>query len=82
MDVAYRVTLHDRDGSAIDEYQVEYEDDGAAVAGTALLDCPNEMRVWQGERLVAVFTYRSSLPAAAKGVSAPTARRPESRACW
>jgi hypothetical protein len=63
MDAPYRITLYDRDGSVIAEQQVDYNDDDDAIAGTARDVCPHEMRVWQGDRLVALFTYRSGLAA-------------------
>jgi hypothetical protein len=55
----YRITIHDHDGSVIDERRVDCSDDEDAIKRTGAHAELREMRIWQGERLVALFTRQS-----------------------
>lgn len=59
MTASYRITIHGQDGAMIDERRAEYSDDDDAIECIGAQLELREMRVWQGERLVVLFTRRS-----------------------
>jgi hypothetical protein len=61
MTISYRITIHAGDGSVIAERQAEFADDDDAIDATTESADLHEVRVWQGERLVVLFTCRSGL---------------------
>jgi len=51
----YRIEFHDADGEVQAEKIALFEHDDAAIDHAGRIDHPDELKVWQGDRLVAHF---------------------------
>jgi len=51
----YVIELHDADGAILETRTRRFEKDDDAIDHAGRIGHPHEMRVWQGERLVAKF---------------------------
>jgi hypothetical protein len=62
----YVIKLHGPNGAVVSEHLVDLDDDDAAINLAGEFDHPDEIHVWQRERLVVRFTPRRAWPTRAQ----------------
>lgn len=55
----YRIDLMTADGRLAENRYIDCDDDDGAIDQTGEIDHPQQMQVWDGERLVANFRART-----------------------